>query len=209
MISVLLNSDAADPNAKSAQDQTPLHLAARGKERAIIALVRDDRVMVDAKDADGRTALHVAAGDGHERVTQLLLETMKINPNVTDRSGLSPLHIAAFEGRAAVVSALLHDERLEIDTEDAVGCTALDFVKIARQELLERLKLDEQGCSFIGSYSSDTHIALLDGLTEVEELLRIMRKAVSLNISCRQFAELCAEQGLSAVDDRRRGCKQQ
>ena len=40
---------------------------------------------MNQSDYDGRTALHVAAAEGHEGVVSFLLEKCSCNPNVEDR----------------------------------------------------------------------------------------------------------------------------
>jgi len=64
----------ADPNARDAWDETPLHMAARrGCAKSCVELL-DAGVALDALNADDKTALVVAAEAGHRACCQELLE---------------------------------------------------------------------------------------------------------------------------------------
>jgi len=53
---------------------------------------------VDAADKNGRTALHVAAANGHFQVVEELL-SWGADVNKAAKGGQTPLHTAAFWGR--------------------------------------------------------------------------------------------------------------
>ena len=48
---------------------------------------------------DGRTALHAAAGQGHQEVVALLLEQPGVCVNATDNHGVTALHTVAVTRR--------------------------------------------------------------------------------------------------------------
>lgn len=54
--------------------ETALHQAARNKRTAMVQLLLDKGVKIDATDYDGDTALHIAAWYGCEEVVKLLVE---------------------------------------------------------------------------------------------------------------------------------------
>ena len=67
---------------------------------------------MSAKDYDGRTALHLAACEGHFDCVQFLLEKCAVEPSPTDRWGQTPLDEARNFGHNAIVQYL--EQRLNI-----------------------------------------------------------------------------------------------
>uniref|UniRef100_A0A8C4S0A9 glutaminase n=1 Tax=Erpetoichthys calabaricus TaxID=27687 RepID=A0A8C4S0A9_ERPCA len=61
---------------------------------------------MEQRDYDSRTALHVAAAEGHGEVVRFLLEACKVNPVPKDRWGNTPLDEAIHFGHHDVVQIL-------------------------------------------------------------------------------------------------------
>ncbi|KAI3355909.1 hypothetical protein L3Q82_004456 [Scortum barcoo] len=61
---------------------------------------------MEQRDYDSRTALHVAAAEGHTEVVRFLLEACKVNPVPVDRWGNTPMEEAAHFGHHDVVTIL-------------------------------------------------------------------------------------------------------
>ncbi|KAM9486337.1 glutaminase kidney isoform, mitochondrial-like isoform 3-T3 [Clarias gariepinus] len=81
---------------------------------------------MEQRDYDSRTALHVAAAEGHVDVVRFLLEACKVNPVPRDRWGNTPLDEATHFGHHEVVTLLqdFHNkytpvEKSSADTENA------------------------------------------------------------------------------------------
>ena len=66
------------------------------------------RAAVDRQDADGLTALHKAAANGHERVVQCLLHG-KATPALRDIHGRTALDVASAESVRALLLPLTTD----------------------------------------------------------------------------------------------------
>ncbi|XP_048095082.1 glutaminase kidney isoform, mitochondrial isoform X1 [Alosa alosa] len=61
---------------------------------------------MEQRDYDSRTALHVAAAEGHHEVVRFLLEACKVNPVPKDRWGNTPMDEAVHFGHHDVVTIL-------------------------------------------------------------------------------------------------------
>ncbi|TVU48491.1 hypothetical protein EJB05_08129, partial [Eragrostis curvula] len=121
-----------------AEYETPWWNAAKKADAdALAALLADEALRrdPDAEDAQGRTAMHFAAGLGSEECLRALAAAgADVGRKERAGGGLTPLHIAVGYGRAAAVRALLE---LGADPEapDEQGRTPLELV----QEVLGKM----------------------------------------------------------------------
>ena len=76
-------------------------------------------------DFCGRTALILAAQEGHEDVVNILLGQKEVNPNKENNFGLTPLTYATLGGHEDVVKILLGWEEVNPDKPDNDGRTPL------------------------------------------------------------------------------------
>ncbi len=110
-----------DPNSRNGGGQTGLYLALRsGSLKAADALIQAPALQVDALNANGETALMMAALRGHTaQVRQLLQRGAQINS-----SGWTALHYAATGPQPDVVTLLL-DRGASVDAESPNRTTPL------------------------------------------------------------------------------------
>lgn len=82
---------------------------------------------MEQKDYDSRTALHVAAAEGHIEVVKFLIEACKVNPFVKDRWGNIPLDDAVQFNHLEVVKLLqeYHDSYLLSETQAEAAAETL------------------------------------------------------------------------------------
>jgi ankyrin repeat protein len=110
-----------DPNAPSEQGQVGLFLALRdGSPKVATALLADPRTAIDTANANGETAVMMAALRGNAEWTARLLDRgAQLN-----RAGWTALHYAATGPGTAVVSLLL-ERGAAIEAPSPNGTTAL------------------------------------------------------------------------------------
>ncbi|KAF3697117.1 Glutaminase kidney isoform, mitochondrial [Channa argus] len=90
-------------------------------------------VNMEQTDYDSRTALHIAAAEGHEEAVIFLTEICKVNPFLKDRWGNTPLDDAMEFGHDVVVTVLQEYQCLYTDSNSTCEVeeqnTALDTLK--------------------------------------------------------------------------------
>ncbi len=127
------------------QATTGLHLSARFGlvllSRMLLTVdYKESLISVNAKDSDGRTPLSWAAGNGHEAVVKLLLETSQVEVNSKDYYNQTPLSRAAQNGHEAVVKLLLKTNQVEVNSEDESHLMQLSWaVRNGDEDLVELL----------------------------------------------------------------------
>ena len=122
------------------EDEAALFAALVGDEAAVRSwLERGGRANIKREDGEvtgvtllmdtagqgsnGATALMLAAGNGHERVVELLIQR-GAEVNLQNSEGATALMGAAYYGYARVVDMLLQ-RGVEINLQDSKGCTTL------------------------------------------------------------------------------------
>ena len=102
----------------------PLLAAAGGEDDDVagVALLLKHKAKLDARDAQGRSALHEAALAGHVETMAALIEA-GADADARDRHGRSPLHEAAVGGHTAALDLLAG--RADLHAVDGEGRNAL------------------------------------------------------------------------------------
>lgn len=134
----LLTSRKVNVEARNAQDESPLMMAAlKGNVEAVKALL--------ARDADvnktGWAPLHYAASAGspqHAMIIALLLENHAYI-DAASPNGTTPLMMAAHYGSSEAVQLLL-DEGADPTLKNQLGLTATDFaMRVSRTDSAEKI----------------------------------------------------------------------
>ena len=126
------HADAAPFFAQSELRKLAIEAASKGDLDALAAF--DDDVILSARDADERSALHRAVAEGHAAAAARLCEE-RAGVAVRliackDAAGWGPMHTAAAKGLAAAVRAMAvvvsahARELLESESQDAGGAGA-------------------------------------------------------------------------------------
>src|SRR5262249_15411433 len=105
-------------------------------QKEIVALLLDAGAPVNAKDAQGYTALHTAAFRGRAEIAKLLIDR-GADVNGTASDGFTPLHQAAWRGNCAVARLLLA-AGADVNARDDKGRTPLSWAKHAEMVQLLR-----------------------------------------------------------------------
>lgn len=106
-VQACLQYGASPTAAYSLQHRLPLHAAAEGNHVEVVQLLLlREPVCIDAQDASGCTALHLACECGSREVFELLLEH-GASPDIKDRKGWTALHGASYRGRVEMAQQLL------------------------------------------------------------------------------------------------------
>ncbi|KMS93416.1 hypothetical protein BVRB_031700, partial [Beta vulgaris subsp. vulgaris] len=87
-----------------------LSACASGDLSAVVKMVESDAVNVNLTDYDGRSPLHLAAGNGHGNIVAYLLEHGAAT-DVYDRWGADPYHEATKNGFREVIEILDPENR--------------------------------------------------------------------------------------------------
>ncbi|XP_072521816.1 glutaminase 2b isoform X2 [Salminus brasiliensis] len=99
-----------DPRRRSGEDRNKsvvnVMFAAHSGDVSALRRFALSSMDLDQKDYDCRTALHVAASEGHVDVVRFLTHACKVNPFVKDRWGNIPLDDAMQFGHTSVVKIL-------------------------------------------------------------------------------------------------------
>lgn len=99
--------DEADVKADVNPPSPLLHVATRSRNHGVMhVLLQRGAVAIDERDAEGRTALHVAAGLGDKTLVGLLLRE-GADPRLLDMRGRLALYYAVEKGQYEVVEMLL------------------------------------------------------------------------------------------------------
>ncbi|CAJ0941647.1 unnamed protein product, partial [Mesorhabditis belari] len=106
---------------------TPLHLAAQSGHDALVRMLLNQGVQVDATSTTMNVIpLHLAAQQGHIAVVGMLLSRSTQQQHSKDWRGRTPLHLAAMNGHYEMVSLLIA-QGSNINVMDQNGWTGMHF----------------------------------------------------------------------------------
>lgn len=121
----LINSGAT-PRCSNKQGMGILHCAAQNNHINIMNFIFEslENLKVDETEKSDRTALFLAAEEGHLEAVMRLID-MRCNVTIRDKEGETAVHVAARKGHQVVVKRLLMMADALVDDRDVEGRTAL------------------------------------------------------------------------------------
>ena len=132
----IFRNENLDFSKKSSKSQNILHFA--GAHNTINILeswpnyIQYSRMIVNAKDNDGKTALHYASIKSCKEATEILI-LQGADVNLKDNMGLTALHHAALNDNKYIAKILI-SHGAYINSKDNVGNTALHYAVMKNNE---------------------------------------------------------------------------
>ncbi|XP_049765779.1 serine/threonine-protein phosphatase 6 regulatory ankyrin repeat subunit A-like [Schistocerca cancellata] len=135
-----LLSAGANILARTALDETALHLSARTKSVETFKFLQQSGIPVDALDIRGRTVLHHAAKSAYPKMVECILEGDWLHVDCQDKNGQTPLMLTADyprserddvswfslkDGWVNKVITILLNAGADLSIKDVLGRTAL------------------------------------------------------------------------------------
>ena len=151
-----------------------LHLVSElGHEKAVMLLLKEDSIDVNAKDNHDRTSLTLAAMNGHAKVVDLLLKHPGIDVNCKDDHDQAALLLAARNGYEEVVDLLLKHPGIDVNCKDNEDWAPLSLAaKYGHDQVVQKLLDCPDICVNIDSKGwTPLYLAAQRGYTEVVKRL--------------------------------------
>ena len=169
MVSILGRNNV-DLNCRDVNGWSPLmYCAMYNQVDCARAILSDSRALLDQRNEDGETALHIAARKGYAEIVRIILQG-KPNVNVRDSDGYSPLICCALYNQIECARVLLlSDAGIDLNLRENDGETALHFSCGRRQLEMARLLLEHNAsvdCRDNDGYSPLMCVAFKDLVDE-------------------------------------------
>uniref|UniRef100_A0ABD2WWX7 Ankyrin repeat domain-containing protein 54 n=1 Tax=Trichogramma kaykai TaxID=54128 RepID=A0ABD2WWX7_9HYME len=149
----LLLRRGANPNSANAQGLTPLRIIYKESTAKMLFELSNERyrpVLVDARDNEGWTPLHVALAEGCKKMAELLLR-LGADPNLANAEGETSLHVICQLSRDVdnVAESFIKvcddlQRTVHIDARDRLGRTPLQRAVSCLWPDVVRLLLDRR-----------------------------------------------------------------
>ncbi|CAH1170454.1 unnamed protein product [Phaedon cochleariae] len=173
----------AEVNALKRADWTPLMLACTKTEGEnswkTIKLLLEHGALVNYKNKDGWTCVHLVARQGNVSVMKLLLQ-YGLDAKIKTKNGRSALHIAALHGKLEIVELLL-GAGLDIDERDNCGNTPLHEAALGHINICELLI--NHGANINLKNNCGLNVVHLTAATGNIEILRLFLSEHKLDIN--------------------------
>ncbi|CAG9466439.1 unnamed protein product [Pedinophyceae sp. YPF-701] len=175
VLQLVLHERDFDVNARDSSGRTALmHAVVRDHRHAVVHLVRDARVDINAADADdGTTPLMAAIASGALETVDLLVHDARTDVLARDKQDATAILYAARHGNTHAVQAILARAPAAIGAADAAGQTCLHAAAIGAADAAGRTCLHAAA----ESAPVDVVAAVLRGGAEVPSMFNELLNA--------------------------------
>ncbi len=167
----LIQAQPALVNARDANGQTPLELAATNNRKHIAEALLSAGADVNAKDNGGWTPLHMAAAGGHRDIIALLL-AKSAAPNVQAKDNATPFIWATARGQKEAADLLLA-AGADVNARDNFGQTPLHYAAFKGYTDIVAVLLAKGADVKVRNNEGSTplHLAAVSGARRIAQLL--------------------------------------
>ncbi|KAF7691391.1 hypothetical protein HF521_011688 [Silurus meridionalis] len=211
IIRTLMEYHANATAATKQTEETPIHYCARVGNTAVLQEMLHNvpshclQLAINMLDKTGRSALLLAAEQGHTTVVELLLQN-HARVDVFDKEGKSPLHLAAEQGHKDIADFLL-SKKAVVNAKTKLGLTPLHLSAQTGSSPLVKLLTEsntDQAHHLIHaltlSKQTPLHLAAISGRLDVCKcLLNLEAKVTDKDIHGKTPLDLAVENDHSDV----------
>ncbi len=133
---------------------------------------KEKKQLVDAKDQNGNTPLHIAAQKGHFEIAELLIKN-DADVNAKENDGNTPLHLSALFGKTAITKLLLQNDA-NVQARDEEGNVPLHKSTFFNNQTADTELLLQYGTDIhVRDNAGNTplHVSALFGNTTIAHIL--------------------------------------
>ena len=139
----------------------------------------------DLRRTDGVSPLHLAAAEGYEGLTSLLMDR-KANVNIKNSSGATPLHEAVRSGKVNVIQMIVKGGA-DINAQDANGNSLLHIAApVQSHQTIIKLLLENKADPNLRDDHGDSPLHVLISLNRKPEVVQTLLMG-NVDISARNF----------------------